>query len=71
MTVAPDTWRGLNDALRSADEERCRELSLAELTGKRRLRHLIRIHSRLNKVRADRERMDLIRACGTGGDGDE
>lgn len=53
------TWPGLNSALRDADEARCRQLLQAEADGKRRHQFLLRIHSRLNKARAGRERLDL------------
>ena len=53
------TWKALNDVLRSAKEPACRVLLDAELDGKRRLMFLLRIHSRINKVRADQERSEL------------
>lgn len=56
---ALQTWIGLNDELRDADEARCQELLDEELTGRRRKQFIKRIHSRLNKVRADRERKEL------------
>lgn len=53
------TWLGLNDFLRKADEAACRLLIKEELKGRNRQQFLRRIHSRLNKVRADRERSNL------------
>lgn len=53
------TWIALNDKLRNADEEQCRFLLDAELVGRKRQQFIKRIHSRLNKVRADRERKEL------------
>lgn len=53
------SWMLLNDDLRGADEERCQMLLNAELADKKRRQFVMRIHSRLNKVRADRERKDL------------
>lgn len=53
------TWLLLNDAMQEADEAECQRLLKAELKGKRRKLFLLRIHSRLNKVRADRERAEL------------
>lgn len=53
------TWIGLNDALRTADEDLCRELFREEKNGRSRSQFLSRIHSRLNKVRADREREEM------------
>lgn len=56
---ALQTWIGLNDELRDADEIRCQELLNEELSGRKRKQFIKRIHSRLNKVRADRERKEL------------
>ncbi len=58
--VELSTWIALNDALRKADEETCHRLLQAELKGKRRQQFIRRIHSRLNKVRADHERERLL-----------
>ena len=55
------TWIALNDALRNADEEYCQQLLKHEQAGKQRKQFILRIHSRLNKVRADRERVELTR----------
>lgn len=54
------TWDGLNKALMSSvDEDYFNHLMAAELAGRRRKQFLSRIHSRLNKVRADRERKEF------------
>jgi hypothetical protein len=53
------TWKNLNDALRNADEQTCDKLLKLEQGGRRRQQYLLRIHSRLNKARADREREEL------------
>lgn len=53
-------WKDLNDQLREADEEQCKKLLKDEQKGKNRRTFLLRIHSRLNKVRADKERQKLI-----------
>lgn len=58
------TWIGLNDALRGCDEELCKKLLEAEMAGKCRKVFVSRIHSRLNKVRADRERVELKEKVG-------
>jgi hypothetical protein len=52
-------WKALNDQLREADEPVCRQLLEKELSGSRRQRYLLRIHSRLNYVRAHAERAAL------------
>jgi hypothetical protein len=53
------SWIVLNDKLRSADEVMCQVLLKDELKGRKRKQFIKRIHSRLNKVRADRERAEL------------
>ena len=53
------SWVSLNDAIRKADEDRCNDLLQEELAGRRRRQFIMRIHSRINKVRADRERLEL------------
>ena len=57
-----DTWNDLNAFIRAASEIEAKRLLADELAGKKRLTFLLRIHSRLNKVRADRERADLKKA---------
>jgi hypothetical protein len=52
-------WKALNDQLREADEPVCRQLLEKELDGSCRQRYLLRIHSRLNYVRAHAERATL------------
>ena len=54
-------WKALNDQLREADEAVCRQLLEAEVSGNCRQRYLLRIHSRLNYVRAHAERAKLTR----------
>ena len=53
------TWVSLNAFLKDAGEEDCRGLFIRERNGKRRPAFLRRIHCRLNRVRADREREEL------------
>ena len=53
------SWISLNDELRDCSLEEAQELLKAEKRGKRRWRFLLRIHSRINKVRADLEREEL------------
>lgn len=55
----PRSWLDLNELLRDADEKTCEILLSAEKAGRARKQFLRRIHSRLNKVRADRERCEL------------
>ena len=56
---ALQSWLALNDFLRNADESTCHELMKLELKGRKRRQFIKRIHSRLNKVRADHERLEL------------
>lgn len=53
------TWVALNEALSTADEALCWRLLDEEKKGRSRLSFMKRIHSRLNKARADRERLEL------------
>lgn len=59
VAAALRSWNTLNDAVRGADEATCEALLKEELKGKRRKQFIKRIHSRLNKARADRERAEL------------
>lgn len=59
--TALQTWIALNDFIRTADEAACQSLLKEELRGRKRKQFVKRIHSRLNKVRADRERLELIK----------
>lgn len=55
------TWQSLNEFIVNADEETCQALLAIEKKGKKRKQFLLRVHSRLNKVRADRERKELTK----------
>lgn len=55
------SWVELNEELRTANEATSKALLAAEKKGKRRLQYMLRIHSRLNAVRAHSER-EAIRA---------
>lgn len=59
IETALSSWVGLNETIMGANEADCQQLLKAELAGKRRKQFVFRIHSRLNKVRADREREEL------------
>lgn len=62
ITAALATWAALNDAvMATTDERQLHRLMVAETHGKNRRQFVKRIHSRLNKVRADRERAELSR----------
>lgn len=49
-------WASLNDALMNGDEKLARLLLAMEQTGEKRTTFVNRIYSRINKLRADRER---------------
>lgn len=53
------SWGNLNTYLRDASVSDCERLLKSEANGKNRLSFLRRVHSRLNKVRADNEREKL------------
>lgn len=52
-------WVTLNAALAKATEEDCETLLFEEQRGLSRLSLISRIHSRYNKLRAERERNEL------------
>lgn len=56
------TWDQLNAVIRGADEATCVKMLKTELKGERRRMYVLRIHSRLNRVRAAREREELLTA---------
>lgn len=54
------TWVGLNEAVMNCtDEAKLQKLLTEELKGRKRKKFLERIHSRINKLRAERERAEL------------
>lgn len=61
--VAELTWDGLNALLMqpAADESFCNTLLNLELAGKRRRQYALRIWSRLNRLRGQREKAELGR----------
>ena len=54
-------WHALNSALKVADAGHCLDLIEREVAGDCRLRVLLRIHARYNKVRAHEERRSYLR----------
>lgn len=59
-TAALGSWTALNDVLRGASEEACAGLLRVECAGKQRVQYMLRIHARYNKLRAERERRELV-----------
>ena len=53
------SWVSLNEELQNCTEAEAQKLMNEELQGRRRKQFLLRIHSRFNKLRADRERQEL------------
>lgn len=56
---ALESWISLNDHIMQAGKEECERLLKIEKANRKRKQFISRIHSRLNKVRADQERKDL------------
>ncbi|MDD2775545.1 MAG: hypothetical protein PHU06_06290 [Gallionella sp.] len=54
------TWDNLNTHIFKLTEDELTTLMEAEMAGKKRKMFVLRIHSRLNRLRADRERDSLI-----------
>lgn len=54
------TWVGLNEALMGGDLALAERLLAAEKKGKARKQFMLRIHSRINKLRAEGERAELL-----------
>jgi len=60
---APDvlaTWIGLNEALMAGDIKLAERLLAEESAGKRRKQFMLRLHSRINKLRAQAEREAIM-----------
>jgi hypothetical protein len=56
------TWVDLNEFIRDCTEEQADNLLRLELHNKKRKQFAFRIHSRINKLRADRERNEIMEA---------
>lgn len=61
LKKALSTWIELNAYITGVGEEVCNRLLFMEKNGKARKMFLRRIHSRLNRVRAQRERAEMER----------
>lgn len=55
-----ESWGALNTFLNTATEKEAQELLRAELRGRKRKNAALRCYSRFNRMRADRERKELI-----------
>lgn len=58
------TWPACNEFLRKATELQAYAALTAERDGKRRVQFLLRLHARFNRLRAQRERAELLKASG-------
>lgn len=57
------SWLALNEALMSGDLALAQGLLKEEKANKKRKQFLLRLHSRINKLRADEERSSILAAC--------
>lgn len=55
-----NNWVDLNEALMAGDLQLAEKLLKEEKAGKKRKQFMLRLHSRINKLRADSERAALI-----------
>ena len=53
------SWLALQPYLMTCDEDACEALLKEELEGRKRYGFLRRIHSRINRLRAERERAEI------------
>lgn len=53
-------WMKLQEFLKLADEEQCWDLIQRERKGNKRSMFILRIYGRYNRLRADRERKELV-----------
>jgi hypothetical protein len=63
MKTALETWADLNEWLKTCDETSATKILNVEKVHARRPTFLLRIYSRINKLRADRERKELLDLC--------
>lgn len=61
MAKTLPTWRELNEQLRDCTEDDAKRLLKLAIRVKAELRLLLRIHSRINRLRAMRERSELAK----------
>ena len=54
------TWIALNEAIMSGDIKLAERLLAEESAGKRRKQFMLRLHSRINKLRAQDERAAIM-----------
>lgn len=54
------SWVNMNEALKTLTEDKCWKLLEEEKAGQKRAQFMLRIHGRANKLRAERERRELL-----------
>ena len=54
------SWVAMNEALKTLSEKDCWKLLEQEKKGQQRAQFMLRIHGRANKLRAARERRELL-----------
>lgn len=54
------SWVAMNEALKTLEEKECWKLLQKEKDGRKRAQFMLRIHGRANKLRAERERRELL-----------
>jgi hypothetical protein len=54
------SWVAMNEALKVLSEKDCWKLLEQEKNGRKRAQFMLRIHGRANKLRAERERRELL-----------
>lgn len=59
-------WSACNEYLRDCSEQEAQKLLAAERSGKGRVQYLLRAHARMNRLRAQRERAELLQESGGG-----
>ena len=63
MSDPLENWMSLTTAVSDMGENECQVLLKREKAFKRRRMFMLRIHSRINKIRAERERTEIDRVA--------
>lgn len=62
LLEAAGNWHSLNDVILTATEDEIYKMMQAERKGLRRISILLRLYGRYNKLRSQRERIELLGA---------
>jgi hypothetical protein len=60
MLAAFNNWQACNEFLRTATEDEAATLLHHERKGKQRVQYMLRMHARMNRERAQRERLEIL-----------